>query len=81
MTNSGQNGRLPLGKYKSITVKSGGVVRTFTGEPELHRLLVTGTYFISVPEKSEPSGRRAVWQQQVDNGVAEGVEITAEPFS
>jgi hypothetical protein len=80
MTNSEPNGPLPLGKYKSITVKSGGVVRTFTGEPELE-MLFTGTYFISVPDESEPSGQRAVWQQRVENGVAEGVEITAEPFA
>ena len=77
MTNSEPSGQIPTGKYKSITVKSGGQVSTFTGEPELE-MLFTGTYFISVRDDSEPSGKRVVWQQRVENGIAEGVEITAE---
>jgi hypothetical protein len=78
MTNSDLSGQIPTGKYRSITVKSGGQVRTFTGEPELQMLFITGTYFISLPDNSVPSGRKVVWQQRVENGVAEGVEITGE---
>ena len=76
MTNS-EPGPIPPGKYKSITVRSGGQVWTFTGEPEL-QMLFTGTYFISVPDDSEPAGKKVVWQQRVENGVAEAVEIKAE---
>ncbi|OBG00698.1 hypothetical protein A5773_04210 [Mycobacterium sp. 852014-52450_SCH5900713] len=64
---------------KSITVKSGGMVQTFTGDPQLH-LLSIGVYFISIHDPSAPSGRRTAWQQRVENGRAEGFEITMEGF-
>ena len=79
MTNSEQSVPLSPDRYKSITVKSGGWERTFTGARELHVVSATGTYFITMPDESEPSGRKVEWQQRVENGIAEGVEIRAEP--
>lgn len=80
MTNADQDSPLPPGKYKRITVEAGGMVYTFTGEPELHFSAI-GFYFISVPDESEPAGKKVAWQQRVENGVVEGVKITAEAFS
>jgi hypothetical protein len=80
MTNPDQNGALPLppGKYKKITVRTDdGMVYTFATEPELHASSI-GFYYISVPDESEPAGKRLVWQQRVDNGVVEGVKFTVE---
>jgi hypothetical protein len=64
---------------RSITVKSGGMVQTFTGDPQLHVLSI-GIYFISIHDPTAPSGRRTAWQQRVENGRAEGFKITMEGF-
>jgi hypothetical protein len=78
MTDPEQGAQLLPGKYKSITVESGGKFHTFTGELDLHFSAI-GFYFISVPDDSEPAGNRVVWQQRVeDPGIVEGVTITAE---
>ena len=70
---------IPPGVYSKITVRTEHVSHTFTGRPELHVLNATGTYFVTMSDKSHPSGREVVWQQRVENGRVEGVEITVEP--
>jgi hypothetical protein len=63
-----------MGRRK-ITVKTKHHAYTFEGDPQLH-MLFTGTYFVSMPDPSSPSGRTVAWQQRIDDGYAEGVEIT-----
>jgi hypothetical protein len=65
---------------RRITVRSGGWSSTFEGDPQLHTIEGIGIHYITLSDPSEPSGRRVVWQQRVENGVAEGFEITAEGF-
>jgi hypothetical protein len=63
---------------RRITVRTArGEVYTFEEDPRLRTLDVGNEiYFIDVPDASSPSGRKAVWQQRVENGEAEGFEIT-----
>ena len=50
---------------RSMTVRtSDGIVRIFEGDPQLHELF-TGTYFVSVPDPTSPSGRSVAWQQRI----------------
>ncbi|BAX94248.1 hypothetical protein [Mycobacterium shigaense] len=63
---------------RRITVKVRGEVKTFTGDPQLHQIPAADTFFVTMPDPSAPSGRRVAWQQRVENGIAEAVEITRE---
>ena len=69
-----------MSQTRSITVRSDGFVQKFEGDPQLHTLSITGTYFITMRDPSDPAGRVVVWQQRVENGIAEGVDIKIEGF-
>jgi hypothetical protein len=63
----------------SIKVKGRGYENRYDGDPRLHQLF-TGTYYISIPDPTSPSGRSVIWQQGIYDGRTEAVEITTEGF-
>jgi hypothetical protein len=69
-----------MSQGRSITVRTNGFVQKFEGDPQIHTLAVTGTHFITLSDPADRSNRIVVWQQRVENGYAEAVEITFEGF-
>jgi hypothetical protein len=69
-----------MSQRRSITVRTDGFVQKFEGDPQLHTISFTGTYFITLSDPSDRSKRIVVWQQRVQNGIAEAVDITIEGF-